>query len=66
MLHLHYYPGNASLTPHMLLEELGVPFELTWSCYQDEVRACGQCSSCRLRRKGFAAAGVTDPIPYQP
>ena len=28
MLHLHYYPGNASLTPHMLLEELGVPFRL--------------------------------------
>ncbi len=28
MLHLHYYPGNASLTPHMLLEELGVPYQL--------------------------------------
>jgi glutathione S-transferase len=28
MIHLHYAPGNASLTPHMLLEELGVPFEL--------------------------------------
>jgi len=28
MLQLHYYPGNASMTPHMLLEELGVPFEL--------------------------------------
>ncbi len=28
MLHLHYFPGNASLTPHMLLEELGVPYEL--------------------------------------
>lgn len=28
MLELYYYPGNASLTPHMLLEELGVPFEL--------------------------------------
>ena len=28
MIQLHYYPGNASLTPHMLLEELGVPFEL--------------------------------------
>jgi glutathione S-transferase len=30
MIHLHYYPGNASLTPHMLLEELGVPFKLEW------------------------------------
>ena len=28
MITLHYYPGNANLTPHMLLEELGVPFEL--------------------------------------
>jgi glutathione S-transferase len=28
MIHLHYAPGNASMTPHMLLEELGVPFEL--------------------------------------
>jgi len=45
--------------------ELGAPLELTWSCYQDEVRACGRCSSCRLRRRGFAAAGVPDPIPYQ-
>ncbi|MFO1200702.1 MAG: glutathione S-transferase N-terminal domain-containing protein [Burkholderiaceae bacterium] len=27
MLRLHYYPGNASLTPHVLLEELGVPYE---------------------------------------
>jgi len=45
---------------------LGVPFELTWSCYQDEIHACGRCSSCRLRLKGFAAAGIPDPIPYQP
>jgi 7-cyano-7-deazaguanine synthase len=45
--------------------ELGAPFDLTWSCYQDEIRACGRCSSCRLRLKGFAAAGISDPIPYQ-
>jgi 7-cyano-7-deazaguanine synthase len=45
--------------------ELGAPLELTWSCYQDDVRACGHCSSCRLRLKGFAAAGVPDPIPYR-
>jgi 7-cyano-7-deazaguanine synthase len=46
--------------------ELGAPFELTWSCYQGEIHACGRCSSCRLRLKGFAGAGVPDPIPYQP
>lgn len=45
--------------------DLGAPLELTWSCYVNDVRACGRCSSCRLRLKGFAAAGVPDPIPYE-
>jgi 7-cyano-7-deazaguanine synthase len=45
--------------------ELQAPLELTWSCYQNEDRACGRCSSCRLRLKGFARAGVTDPISYE-
>jgi 7-cyano-7-deazaguanine synthase len=45
--------------------KLGAPFELTWSCYQEQVQACGVCSSCRLRLKGFAAAGAFDPIPYR-
>ena len=44
---------------------LGVPFEKTWSCYQDEQEACGACESCVLRRRGFAAAGLPDPIPYR-
>ena len=44
--------------------ELKAPFELTWSCYLNEDQACGQCSSCILRLKGFAANGVPDPIPY--
>jgi 7-cyano-7-deazaguanine synthase len=42
---------------------LGVPFEKTWSCYQAEDVACGVCESCVLRRKGFADAGVPDPVP---
>ena len=45
-------------------QELGVPFELTWSCYQAEAEACGRCESCRLRLRGFRDAGVVDPIPY--
>ena len=47
---------------------LGVDYSLTVSCYQadDQGRACGRCDSCRLRRAGFAAAGVPDPTPYQP
>jgi len=44
---------------------LGVPFELTWSCYQDGEIACGACESCRLRLRGFAQAGTTDPLPYR-
>ncbi len=46
---------------------LGVDYGLTVSCYQadDAGRACGQCDACRLRRDGFAAAGVADPTAYQ-
>ncbi len=44
--------------------ELGAPFDLTWSCYSREDRACGVCDSCVLRLRAFAAAGAQDPIPY--
>jgi 7-cyano-7-deazaguanine synthase len=44
--------------------ELKAPLQLTWSCYQSEEIACGRCSSCQLRQKGFALAGAPDPIPY--
>jgi 7-cyano-7-deazaguanine synthase len=43
---------------------LAVPFGITWSCYQREDVACGVCDSCRLRLRGFADAGVVDPLPY--
>ena len=45
--------------------ELGAPLRLTWSCYQNEDRACGACDSCLLRLAAFAEAGVADPIPYR-
>lgn len=43
---------------------LNAPLALTWSCYQATERACGRCDSCALRLRAFAAAGITDPIPY--
>jgi 7-cyano-7-deazaguanine synthase len=48
-------------------EALGVDYGLTVSCYQADAqgRACGTCDSCRLRREGFAAAGVPDPTVYR-
>jgi 7-cyano-7-deazaguanine synthase len=44
--------------------ELNAPFDLTWSCYQREDRACGVCDSCVLRRSAFREADAEDPIPY--
>ncbi len=46
---------------------LAVDYSLTVSCYQadDTGRACGRCDACRLRKAGFAEAGVVDPTRYQ-
>lgn len=48
--------------------DLGVPWEQTWSCYSDgggfPPKACGQCDSCQLRLAAFAQLGLTDPLPY--
>jgi len=45
--------------------EYDVPLHLTWSCYQNEDKACGVCDSCRLRLKGFKKANIKDLIPYE-
>jgi 7-cyano-7-deazaguanine synthase len=61
LLHL----GKADIV--RLGTKLGVPYALTWSCYDpDEAgRACGHCDSCRLRAAGFREAGVPDPTAYR-
>jgi len=43
-------------------ERLKVPWGLTWACYAGGARPCGRCDACRLRAKGFADAGVADPL----
>ena len=46
---------------------LGIDYSITVSCYQPDPdgRACGRCDSCRLRRDGFASAGIPDPTRYR-
>ena len=48
--------------------ELGVDFSLTSTCYDpfQDGAACGRCDACLLRLKGFAEAGLTDPVKYMP
>lgn len=44
--------------------EMKAPIEFSWSCYARGDKACGVCDSCALRLRGFARAGVNDPIEY--
>ena len=55
--------GKAEIIKRGLV--MGVPFELTWSCYEANDEACGECESCRLRLQAFERAGLCDPIRYR-
>lgn len=48
----------------LLGTKLNAPFEFTRSCYNGTPKACGHCDSCKLRLRGFAEAGIKDPIEY--
>jgi len=45
--------------------QLGVPWEKTWSCYAGSDVACGVCDSCQLRLAAFTELGLKDPLPYE-
>lgn len=47
-----------------LARNIGVPLDLTWSCYEGGQVHCGQCGPCFMRRKGFEINGLSDTIPY--
>ncbi len=58
------YLGKADIAREA--DRLGLDPAISWSCYDPlpDSRACGQCDSCRLRRAGFASAGLRDPTRY--
>jgi 7-cyano-7-deazaguanine synthase len=66
--HIHTPIINMSKAQIILTgTKLGVDFSLTHSCYDpdEKGRPCGRCDACKLRLKGFAEAGLNDPIVYQ-
>ena len=46
-------------------KDLGVDFARTWTCYEGRNIACGYCTSCSSRIKGFLDAGIKDPLQYE-
>jgi 7-cyano-7-deazaguanine synthase len=46
-------------------DALGVPFELTWTCYKGGAVHCGKCGACQERREAFAAHRITDPVTFE-
>jgi len=67
--------GNVELKAPFLMDtkveilqagiELGVPYELTRTCYKDQKIACGKCGSCQERLSAFKKLGIEDPLEYE-
>lgn len=45
--------------------ELDVDYSNTWTCYEGKNKACGYCTACSSRIKGFLDAGIKDPLQYE-
>jgi 7-cyano-7-deazaguanine synthase len=68
--HMHIHTPLIDMSKAQIIQQgvsLGVDYSLTVSCYSADAdgRACGECDSCRLRKKGFEDAGLPDPTRYQ-
>lgn len=68
--HFHIHTPLIDLSKAAIIRRgtaLGVDYTQTISCYDADItgRACGECDSCRLRRQGFADAGLPDPTIYR-
>ncbi|MCL2625584.1 MAG: 7-cyano-7-deazaguanine synthase QueC [Cystobacterineae bacterium] len=68
--HFHIHTPLAGLSKAQIIQrgvELGVDYSMTHSCYAPSMRgfACGECESCRLRRRGFLQAGIADLTRYK-
>jgi 7-cyano-7-deazaguanine synthase len=44
--------------------DIDVDFRNTWTCYEGEEKACGECTACSSRLKGFVDVGIRDPLDY--
>ncbi|MDT8404266.1 7-cyano-7-deazaguanine synthase QueC [Sulfuriflexus sp.] len=68
--HFHIHTPLIDLSKAEIIRmgtDLGIDYARTISCYDADIKgqACGECDSCRLRRQGFAAAGLPDPTLYR-
>lgn len=59
------FSGNKKSQVLREAAKLGVPLELTWSCYRDAEAHCGKCESCVNRKKAFKEAAIADPTKYE-
>lgn len=64
---LQAFAPFVSMTKAQLIKlglDIGVPYELTWSCYEGKEKPCGVCGTCRDRIKAFEENGAVDPLKY--